>query len=184
MFYSYGRRLGTKTIASCSKIISGLDLCNPKFLAPNPPVLDPNPLSNYLAPNEGIAIQCKNGEMFIECNLPVYIQSPFLNYMNRADARNVEKLEPSNGNFTHRVKIFDENAFKHLMRWQFAKGYDAVHELVKFSKSTLSFFSGWNQHEILQKRCWLEITVDNALYTLDNLLSYLGSSDQQVTSVS
>lgn len=194
VFYSYEKRLGVKTIGNCqhSQLITGLDLqeCLQKYLQKERmkerqrdlPNYLPNCLSNYLAANQGIAIHQQNDEVFLECNLPVYIQSPFFNHMNGGDANYVERLEPGNGG--RRVKIFDNNHFKRLIELQFPKGYDAVHELIKFSKLTVSFFSGWNKHEILQKPAWLEITLDVALTTLDYPLQQLGSSNQQVTSVS
>lgn len=166
VFYSYGNRLGTKTISANSQIISGLDL------------------PDFLAHNQGIEIQYKNGEVFIDCNFTVHIQSPFLNTLNSKDSKHVEKLEPSHVSITKLVKIFDENLFRQEIERRFQMGYDAVHELIKYSKCTLSFFGGWKQHEILQKACWLEITIDSALTTLDHPLSQLGSSNQQVTSVS
>lgn len=166
VFYSYGNRLGTKTISADRQIISGLDL------------------PDYLARHQGIEIRCKNGEVFFDCNFTVYIQSPFLNSLNRNSSKHVEKLEPTNQSITKSVKIFDEHLFRQEIDRRYSMGYDAVHELIKYSKCTLSFYGGWNQHEILQKPCWLEITLDSALTTLDHPLSQLGSSNQQATSVS
>lgn len=96
------------------------------------------------------------------------------------DLKRVVELQPANP-----VKIFDENLFEQMIRNNFQGGYEALSSLIKFSKCTLSFTFDWGKHvDIFQRPCWLEISMDRALSTLDKPLSLLGSSNQQVTSVS
>jgi len=163
VFFEYKNRLSRQTISSNRHVISGQQL--PK----------------YLNRNQGIQIHYKNGEVYIECNCKVFIQSTFLNLCNYMDLKSVVEMRPGNP-----IKIFDEAIFERMIQNHFQLGYEALARLVKFTQCTVSFMYGWDDaySEIFKKPCWLEISMDHALITLDKPLSRLKPSNQQVTSVS
>lgn len=163
VFFEYNKRINNCTISSKQEIIS-IRNQNPK-----------------------VTIEDKNGEIFIfiQSTSRVFIQCAFLNWINKMDVKSVIELNPS----VRMIRIFDENLFKQLIFTNSQRSYEALSSLIMFTKFTIAFTSDWSKQikkidELINSPCRFEFSITRALIELDEPLKQLGSSKQQVTSVS